>query len=151
MNREAMRFGIVGQLPLGMVAWLRDVFDLEQQVVTSALTTNCLCPVAPSVLGTSWGDSLVGYHWMVTVYNFCPDQTGPVTPWAHRCLLVLNEPRQASLTSMGKIHGNCKVAESGTRRSGKTWGQTPASETLHASLNNGGRVHRIGHLPGRYY
>ena len=53
MNREAMRFGIVGQLPLEIVAWLRDVFGLEQQVVKSVLTINCLFPVAPSVLGTS--------------------------------------------------------------------------------------------------
>ena len=53
INREAMRFGIVGQLPLEMVAWLPDVFDLEQQVVTSTLTIKCLFPVAPSVLGMS--------------------------------------------------------------------------------------------------
>ena len=33
-----MRFDIVGQLPLEIIAWLRNVFDLEQQVVTSALT-----------------------------------------------------------------------------------------------------------------
>jgi len=44
---------MVGQLPLEIIAWLRDVFDLEQQVVTSALTINCLFPVAPSVLTTS--------------------------------------------------------------------------------------------------
>jgi len=42
---------IVGQLPLEIIAWLRDVFDLEQQVVTSALTLNCLFPVVLSVLG----------------------------------------------------------------------------------------------------
>ena len=98
INRKAMRFSIVGQLPLEIVAWLRDVFGLEQQVVTSALTINCLFPVALSGLGMSWGDSPVGYYWTVTVDNFCPDQTGPVTPWAHRCLLVLNEPREGALS-----------------------------------------------------
>ena len=38
INGNAMRFDIVGQLPLEIIAWLRNVFDLEQQVVTSALT-----------------------------------------------------------------------------------------------------------------
>jgi len=42
MNRKAMCFGMVGQPPLEIVAWLRDVFGLEQQVVTSTLTTNYL-------------------------------------------------------------------------------------------------------------
>ena len=67
-------------------------------MLTSALTINCLFLVSPSVLGTSWGDSPVGYHWRVTVDNFCPDQTGPVAPWTHRCLLVLNEPREGALS-----------------------------------------------------
>jgi hypothetical protein len=40
-----MRFDMVGQLPLKIIAWLRDVFGLEQQMVTSALTLNCLFPV----------------------------------------------------------------------------------------------------------
>jgi len=87
-----------GQLPLEIVAWLQDTFGLEQQVVTSALTINCLFPVAPSVLGTSWGDTSAGYHWRVTVDNFCPDLTGPAAPWAHRCLLVLNEPREGDFS-----------------------------------------------------
>jgi len=98
MDRKAMRFGIIGQLPLKIVAWLRDAFDLEQQVLTSALTINCLFPVAPSVLGTSWGDSPVGYHWRVTVDNFCPEPTGPAASWTHRCLLVLNELREGALS-----------------------------------------------------
>ena len=84
INRNAMRFEIVGQLPLEIIGWLQDVFDLEQQVVTSALTLNCLFPVVPSVLRSSWGDSPVGYHWRVTVDNFCPDMTGPAAPWSHR-------------------------------------------------------------------
>jgi len=42
MDRKAMRFGMIGQLPLEIVAWLRDAFDLEQQVLTSALTINRL-------------------------------------------------------------------------------------------------------------
>ena len=51
INRNAMRFEIVGQLPLEIIGWLQDVFDLEQEVVTSALTLNCLFPVVLSVLG----------------------------------------------------------------------------------------------------
>jgi len=98
INRNAMRFDTVGQLPLEITAWLQDVFDLEQQVVTSALTLNCLFPVVPSVLGSSWRDSPVGNHWRVTVDNFCPDMTGPVAPWSHRCLVVLNEPRDGALS-----------------------------------------------------
>jgi len=50
------------------------------------------------MLGTLWGDSPVGYHWGVTVDNFCPQQTGPPAPWTHRCLLVLNEPREGALS-----------------------------------------------------
>ena len=42
-------------------------------------------------------DSPVGYHWRVPVDNFCADQTGPASPWAQRCLLVLNEPRDWAL------------------------------------------------------
>jgi len=98
INRNAMRFEIVGQLPLEIIGWLQDVFDLEQEVVTSALTLNCLFPVVPSVLRSSWGDSPVGYHWRVTVDNFCPDMTRPVAPWSHRCLVVLNEPRDGALS-----------------------------------------------------
>jgi len=97
INGNAMRFDIVGQLPLENIGWLRDVFDLEQEVMTSALTLNCLFPVVPSVLGSSWGDSLVGYHWRVTVDNFCPDMK-PVAPWSHRCLVVLKEPRDGALS-----------------------------------------------------
>ena len=95
-----MRFDMIGHLPLEIFAWLRDVFDLGQQVVTSALTINCLFPVAPYVLGTSWGGIPVGYHWRVTVDNFCPDTTGPPTPWSHWCLVVLglNEPREGALS-----------------------------------------------------
>jgi len=44
INGNAMRFDIVKQLPLEIVAWLRDVLDLEQQVVTNALTLNCFPP-----------------------------------------------------------------------------------------------------------
>jgi len=49
LNVKAMRFGMVGQIPLEIIAWLRDVFGLEQQVLTSALTCNCLFPVEPTV------------------------------------------------------------------------------------------------------
>jgi len=54
INREAMCFDAVGQKSLKLLAWLRDVLGLEQEVVTSALTISYLFPVAPSVLGSSW-------------------------------------------------------------------------------------------------
>ena len=44
------------------------------------------------------GGHLVGYHWRVTVDNFCPDTTGPVEPRSHRCLVFLNEPRDWALS-----------------------------------------------------
>jgi len=50
------------------------------------------------VLGGSWKDSPVGNHWRVTVVDFCANKTGPVAPWSHRCLLVLNEPREGALS-----------------------------------------------------
>jgi hypothetical protein len=71
---------------------------LEQQVVTSALTINCVFPVAPTVLETSWGDSPVGNRWRVTVNNFFSDKTGPVASWSHRCQPFLNEPRECALS-----------------------------------------------------
>ena len=70
MNGNAMRFDMISQLPLEIIGWLCDAFHLEQQVVTSALTLNCLFAVAPTVLGTSWGDSPVVGHWMVPVDDF---------------------------------------------------------------------------------
>ena len=44
------------------------------------------------------GDSLASYYWRVTVDRFCPDMTGPVAPWSHRCLVVLNESRDGTLS-----------------------------------------------------
>jgi len=95
-----MRFDMVTQLPLEIIAWLRDVSDFEQQVVTSALTLNCLFPVVLSVLGSSWGDSPVDYHRRATVDNFCHDMTGSVAPWSHNCLVVLNEPQDGALSQV---------------------------------------------------
>jgi len=44
------------------------------------------------------GTSPVGGHWRVSVDNFCAPKTGPVAPWSHRCLLVLNEPRDGAIS-----------------------------------------------------
>jgi len=107
-----MRFGKVGQIPLEIITWLRDVFGLEQQVMTLALTSNCLFPVAPTVLGTSWVDSPVNKHWKKTVDDFCAGQTGQVAQWPHGCLLVLNEPRDGALKSVGENKRNCTAAAS---------------------------------------
>jgi len=110
LNVEAMRFGMVGQIPLEIMAWLRDAFGLTQQVLTSALTCNCLFPVAPTVLGTSWGDSPVSKHWKVTVDNFCIGQRGHVAQGSHQCLLVLNEPRDGALSRVWeKINAKARL------------------------------------------
>ena len=98
INREAMCFDAVGQKSLKLLAWLRDVLGLEQEVVTSALTISYLFPVAPSVLGSSWWNSPVGNRLRVTVDDFCADKTRPVAPWSQRFMLVLNEPRQGALS-----------------------------------------------------
>jgi len=100
LNVEVMRFGMVGQIPLEIIACLRNVFGLTQQVLTSALTCNCLFPVVPTVQGTLWGDSPVSKHWKVTVDDFCIGQTGQVAQWSHQCLLVLNDPRDGALSRM---------------------------------------------------
>jgi len=112
MNGNAMRFDMIGQLPLEIIGWLRDAFHLEQEVVTSALTLNCLFAVAPTVLGTSWGDSPVGGHWRVSVDDFCATKTGPVAPWSHRCLLVMNEPRDGALLRVcEKINATARLRQ----------------------------------------
>jgi len=112
LNVESMRFGMVGQIPLEIIAWLRHAFGLTQQVLTSALTCNCLFPVAPTVLGTSWGDSPVSKHWKVTVDDFCAGQTGQVAQWSHRCLLVLNEPRDGALSRLWeKINATARLRQ----------------------------------------
>jgi len=67
-------------------------------VATSALTMKYFFPVALTVLGTSWGDSPVSNNWRVNVDDFCAARTEPVQPWQHRCLLVLNEPREEALS-----------------------------------------------------
>jgi len=95
---EAMRLGMVGQIPFEIIAWLHDAFGLTQQVLTSLLTCNCLFSVTPTILGTSWRDSLVSKHWKVTADDFCVGQTGQVAQWSHRCLLLLNEPTAGALS-----------------------------------------------------
>jgi len=81
-------------------------------VVTSALTLNCLFVVGPTVLGTSWGDSPVGGHWRVLVDDFCDAKTGPAAPWSHRCLLVLNEPRDGALSRVReKINATARLRQ----------------------------------------
>jgi len=108
LNVAAMRLSMAGQIPLEIIAWLRDVFGLEQQVLTSALTCNCLFPVEPTVLGTSWGDSPVSKHWKVTV----DDLTGQVAKWSHRCLLVLNEPIDGALSRVWeKINATARLRQ----------------------------------------
>jgi len=112
MNGNAMRFDMIGQLPLEIIGWLRDAFHLEQQVVTSALTLNCLFAVAPTMLGTLWGDSPVGSHWRVSVDDFFAAKTGPVALWSHRCLLVLNEPRDGALSRVWeKINATARLRQ----------------------------------------
>ena len=135
LNVEVMRFGMVGQIPLEIMAWLRDAFGLTQQVLTSALTCNCLFPVAPTVLGTSWGDSPVSKHWKVTVDNFCIGQRGQVAQGSHQCLLVLNEPRDRVLESVGENKRNCTDAAGGCCHSEKTGGETPATKTRQVLHN----------------
>jgi hypothetical protein len=78
MNRIALRFVMVGQLLLKIVAWLRDVFRIEQQVVTSAFTINGLFPQAPATVGPAWRDSHVGKNWQVTVDDFGAFPEGPI-------------------------------------------------------------------------
>ena len=81
-------------------------------MVTSALTLNCLFAVASAVLGTLWGDSPVGGLWMVPVDHFCAAKTGPVAPWSHRCLLVLNEHRDGALSRVWeKINATARLQQ----------------------------------------
>jgi len=54
-------------------------------------------------MGTSWGDNPVGKHWQVTADDFCAVTTGPVAPWSHRCLLLLNEGREGALSMSLKV------------------------------------------------
>jgi len=98
MTHTALRFGIVGQLPLKIATWLRDFFSVEQQVVTSMLTINGLFPKAPAMVGTAWRDSHIRQNWQVTVDDFGASPEYPIHAWQHRCLLVLNESKDWALT-----------------------------------------------------
>ena len=81
-------------------------------MLTSALSCNCLFPVSPTVLGTSWEDSPVCKHWKVTVNNLCAGQTGQVAQWSHWCLLVLNEPKDGALSRVWeKIHATARLRQ----------------------------------------
>ena len=103
-GRECWQFAVVGHIGLELCEWLRDAFNLQQQVVTSALTFSTLFKEPPAVVGTTWADDCnTQSRWKIQVDDFYPtkhNQTGH--PWKHNVLLVVNEFREGAVNEVWK-------------------------------------------------
>ena len=70
-GRAYSQFAVIGHLGLELCGWLRDAFNLQQQVLTSALTFSTLFAVPPTVVGTAW--AAIGHNhtrWKIQVDDF---------------------------------------------------------------------------------
>ena len=80
-------FSIVGQIAPEIRQWLQETFDLQQEVLTTALTLSTIFPHPPRVVGAEWGP-----EWQVQVDDFhrlLPEDRVP--GWKYRSLVVLDE------------------------------------------------------------
>jgi len=50
-TREGSPFAIIGQIPVELRQWLRDKFDLQQEILTSAITLSDVFEKTPRVVG----------------------------------------------------------------------------------------------------
>ena len=95
---------MVGHIGLELCEWLSDAFNLQQQVVTSALTFSTLFTEPPAVVGTTWADDCNNQsRWKIQVDDFYPtkhNQTGH--PWKHNVLLVVNEFSEGAVNEVWK-------------------------------------------------
>jgi len=48
--------GMVADCQLELKVWIRDVFDIQGERMTSVLTVSCLFNAKPGVLGQEWGE-----------------------------------------------------------------------------------------------
>ena len=70
-GRDYWQFAVVGHIGLELCEWLRDTFNLQQQVVTSALTFSTLFRLPPAVVGTAWAaDCNTHSRWKIQVDDF---------------------------------------------------------------------------------
>jgi len=57
-------FSRIGQIPIELRKWLRDTFDLQQEVCTSAITASSIFAQHPQVVGNMWNG--LGLQWRRT-------------------------------------------------------------------------------------
>ena len=103
-GRAYWQFAVIGHLGLELCEWLRDAFNLQQQVLTSALTFSTLFTVPPAVVGTAWAaDCQTHTRWKIQVDDFsATEHKQTVHPWKHNVLLVLNEFRKGAVSQVWK-------------------------------------------------
>ena len=89
-GHEFWQFAVVGHLGLELCEWLRDTFNLQQQVVTSALTFSTLFTVPPAMVDTAWAaDCNTHSRWKIQVDNFsATEHKQTVHPCKHNVLLA---------------------------------------------------------------
>ena len=90
---------MVSDCQLELKAWIRDVFDIQGERMTSALTVLCLFNAIPGVLGQEWGERST---WKLD-YDHLPEKNTPQKhsswvqePWAHSCFLFIQHPAVGS-------------------------------------------------------
>jgi len=86
---------MVADCQLEIKAWTRDVFDIQGERMTSALTVSCLFNAKPGVLGQEWGERST---WKLA-YDTLPAKNTPQKhsswvkePWAHSCFIIIQHP-----------------------------------------------------------
>jgi len=64
---------MVSDCQLELKAWIRDVFDIQGEHMTSALTVSCLFNTKSGVLGQEWGERST---WNLD-YDILPEKNTP--------------------------------------------------------------------------
>ena len=85
---EALDFAIIGQIPVELRRWLRDTFDLQQEVLTSAVTMSDVFSMKPQVVGRQWQHG---------PWTCSPAPPASDRQWLNPCLIVLNEHSEGCL------------------------------------------------------
>jgi len=91
--------GIVSDCQLDLKAWIQDVFDIQGERMTSALTVSCLFNAKPGVLGQEWGKRST---WKLDYDNLAEKNTPHKhfswvqEPWAHSSFIIIQHPADVS-------------------------------------------------------
>ena len=134
---------MIGQIPVELRQWLRDNFDLQQEILTSAITLSDVFDKPPGVVGQQWQHGTWQCH---SDYVSSPRCNVP-------CLAVLNENTagslQATLAAFHQASQHTRIVlvlqEAATQpanssrpwkpaRSIAHWGSTSGTQCRHVDL-----------------